>query len=722
MLRLLAVLLAVPVISFAVARGVLYKFNSDWRAAVHGEIDKAEASANSKPEDDGSTPKSLGKVDPKKYPDGTYHIPKTGHTIVVKNGIATDYGTGGQRAQETVLNLKVLQMLPLQAVCSDPELSNAWTGCGDVQAVELMSAGAVGGALVGIALVGLIGLAGRLCRSSRRLLLALFGPGLHVTILILIGLIFLHAALAMGSIYYGEGEFLGRIHFGIVIAIALGALAGVVGMVRGIAGIVHTATTTVVGKKLDLDGNEPLAKFLQDLTRRVGTSTPNNVVVGLNPNFFVTEAHVKCLDGTLIGRSLYISLPLSRILTKSEMAAVLGHELGHFQGRDTEFSQKFYPIYRGTADSLAGLSANVGDGARATAIVPALWTLAYFYDCFAAAETRLGRERELEADAVGARATSPRIIATALLKVCAFAPLWEGVYDQMREAISQHRQFINVSAYWAAAINTLQDRNSVFDGIDARHLMHPTDSHPPLGARLEALHFSLPDLAADALQTAPAHAGIELITGHEALEKELTDVEHLLLADSMKGLPEHQAEPGGRPALPSSEKVRAISDKARTLTEGGRKATVGDLLNLMHEADNLAQDHSISVAERFRLWRLSDAIKDTLDTSTDIPESPEREQLRQDHARYKEAFSPEFEMLMERFCESGSAEDTKALGDLLFLKEHRARLVMILDHATDSETATYGELFADWVRLKGYSPAQVAEHVDADAIQRLRLG
>ena len=76
---------------------------------------------------------------------------------------------------------------------------------------------------------------------------------------------------------------------------------------------------------------------------------------------------------------------------------------------------------------------------------------------------------------------------------------------------------------------------------------------------------------------------------------------------------------------------------------------------------------------------------------------------------------------MERFCESGSTEDTEALGDLLFPKEHRARLLMILDHANDSEKAMIAGHFADWVRLKGYSPSEVAEHVDADTIQRLTL-
>lgn len=492
MLRLLAVLIAVPVISFGVAQGVLYKFNSDWRAAVAKEIDKTPTAPDSSPEE--------------------------------------------QEQQRRILaEMKALRDLPLQEVCSSPKLASLWTGCDEVQTVSFMGYAAVGAAVFGIALMVLIGSAGRLCKSSRGLLVSFFRPLLYFTVLALAGLILVHALLAIGAIYFGEGEVFGRIHVGIIAAIALGALAGVAGMLRGLFSIIRTATTTVVGKKQDLSPGGSLAQYLRELTARVGTPMPANVVVGLTPNFFVTEANVRCLDGLMTGRTLYLSLPLCRILSKVELAAVLGHEFGHFRGRDTEFSRKFYPIYRGTAESLAGLARNVGEGARATALIPALWTLSYFYQCFAAAETRLGRERELAADAVGARTTSPRAIATALLKVCAFAPLWDGIYDQMREAVSQGKQFINVSAYWAGAINTLRDR-SVFDGIDTRHLAHPTDSHPPLGLRLDALHFSVSDLSPDALQTAPADAAIGLIAEHEALEKELTDVEHFLLADSMKGL------------------------------------------------------------------------------------------------------------------------------------------------------------------------------------------
>jgi Zn-dependent protease with chaperone function len=39
-----------------------------------------------------------------------------------------------------------------------------------------------------------------------------------------------------------------------------------------------------------------------------------------------------------------------------ELSAVIVHELGHFKGADTAFSLHFYSIYRGTFDSLQGVS------------------------------------------------------------------------------------------------------------------------------------------------------------------------------------------------------------------------------------------------------------------------------------------------------------------------------------------------------------------------------
>ena len=80
-----------------------------------------------------------------------------------------------------------------------------------------------------------------------------------------------------------------------------------------------------------------------------------NIVVGIEPNFYATAADVVgCGDTTLKGETLYLSLSLMRLFNKSELKAVIGHELGHFSAKDTEYSSKFAPVYRGLGNADKG--------------------------------------------------------------------------------------------------------------------------------------------------------------------------------------------------------------------------------------------------------------------------------------------------------------------------------------------------------------------------------
>jgi Zn-dependent protease with chaperone function len=251
--------------------------------------------------------------------------------------------------------------------------------------------------------------------------------------------------------------------------------------------------------------------------------------VGLDPNFFVTEADVTCLSGKLSGRTLYCSLPLCRILSKEELTAIIGHELGHFKGQDTKFSERFYPIYRGTASSLAALQAAAGKGSGSIPLLPALAVLSYFLECFSVAESRLSRERELAADQAGSSITSPKTIAAALVKLHAFTGMWEGLQLAAANALRQGRAFVNASRTYAEAVR----KSAVPDalkGIAETHLSHPTDSHPPLSVRLQSLQVGLNDVATDALAVTPPEAAITLVSDAEKLEEEISDAYQLLLA------------------------------------------------------------------------------------------------------------------------------------------------------------------------------------------------
>ena len=147
-------------------------------------------------------------------------------------------------------------------------------------------------------------------------------------------------------------------------------------------------------------------------------------------------------------------MPLARLLTTDEFTAVIGLELGHFKGSDTKFSERFYPIYRGTVTSIASLHAAGGEGSGSIALLPAIAILTHFLESFAVAEHKLGRDRELAADQAGALVTDARTMATALVKVHAFSGLWNNLQQAAVEALKEGKLFVNASKTYADAART----------------------------------------------------------------------------------------------------------------------------------------------------------------------------------------------------------------------------------------------------------------------------
>lgn len=156
--------------------------------------------------------------------------------------------------------------------------------------------------------------------------------------------------------------------------------------------------------------------------------------MGLDPNFFVTEASVTCCGNVFRGRTLYLSEPLCRILSVQELRAIIGHELGHFRGDDTSFSLKFYPIYRGTVQSIEAIAASTSAmGEGGFAVIPAAYALGFFLHCFAQAESRISRDRELAADAIASECAGERTLGVALTKVCAHSIAWQRLSSLMED-------------------------------------------------------------------------------------------------------------------------------------------------------------------------------------------------------------------------------------------------------------------------------------------------
>ncbi|HEV2122658.1 MAG TPA: M48 family metallopeptidase [Chloroflexota bacterium] len=392
---------------------------------------------------------------------------------------------------------------------------------------ELVLVAAAGGALaLGLGLVVAIWLAGLIARTNRVVLVLVFAPLLILTNVALVPLIAINGAVAtfaVGALFPIAGVLMG-----------IGAVFGVVAMLgRALSfPFARTPTLPVRGVPITADEQPRVWAFVQDLAASMHATPPQQIVVGLEPNFFVTHARVAHLDGEVRGRTLFLSLSFCRILSAEELKAIVAHELGHFQGWDTRFSEVFYPVYRGAVESLVSLRSEMSEGISGLPLYPAYSVLQFFLDSFAEAEARLQRTRELAADRCSVAATDAQTMASALVKVHGFHRYWRRAIVVLRDNIASAKKDLNVSRDFAEAAAEHKDSWWMRHDLDQEEPPHPTDSHPPLSRRLQAVSLTIQDVSQRAFTVSPATPALDLFQEAEALERRLTLVEKEILIES----------------------------------------------------------------------------------------------------------------------------------------------------------------------------------------------
>lgn len=265
------------------------------------------------------------------------------------------------------------------------------TVCDTVDENELLWTVSLVVALVGIALIGTIFIASQISKSNRRLLVFLFAPGIRIVMLILCAVILADAGIIVYSVYQLEATFVHRVHIGLIGAVGLGAALGALAMIR----LSFSFTKPLVSNQLAIQvtaADQPqIWEFVSDIAKKLNSRRPDNILLGLEPNFYATAANIRVLgtDLTTRGETLYLSLPLLRLLSKPETTAVIGHELGHFIGDDTGYTLRFVPVYQGLAHGLASLTTSSGAGGAA--LLPAAVILRFCLDRFSATERTIGR-------------------------------------------------------------------------------------------------------------------------------------------------------------------------------------------------------------------------------------------------------------------------------------------------------------------------------------------
>jgi Zn-dependent protease with chaperone function len=285
------------------------------------------------------------------------------------------------------------------------------------------------------------------------------------------------AVLAVALSYWGTVIF-----FGFYVP----KLIGVIAVIAGIAVLALLIPIfakpdqpfAIDGELLTEDDAPALWQRVREIAARFSTDPPDRIIVGISPNFFVTEHRVALGPDIYRGRTLYASLPLIKVLSLEETDGVLGHELAHFSGEDTLWALRISPLKRKFAMYLEALAHGLS--------LAVAHFMHVFWKLYELSIKRLSRLREFRADRVAAELTSPESFGRALIKItsyCHFRAETELAIlagNRVDSDLDLPRRLEQAfPAFLAAFISTSE-------AIEER-IPHPFDSHPTLSNRLQHL-------------------------------------------------------------------------------------------------------------------------------------------------------------------------------------------------------------------------------------------
>lgn len=376
---------------------------------------------------------------------------------------------------------------------------------------------AIGAAMLGLlaALVGACGLlalkgSGSHARRSRELLLRTFSRVRQILPLALVG----HFATmgtaaaailgfeALGIWHMGEmgaGELKIILVVLMVVAACLYSIWQMGHQLRVVLRMFEPTSMPIVGRVVTPEEAPVLWAYVGDLARRLGALFPDHIVLGVADGFYVTasDASVQPMALPLKGRTLHIPMIYLGVMDAAEISAVIGRELAHFAGEESEHSLRFLPIHEGIGRSLDVIAETITFSGllQRTILRPALMLGIYFLESFDNAVNHWSRTRELAADMAAASLGGNAAAASALVRISAIQPLLQERLDvHMTYAMNSMSDRVMSKDLPTAVITelagqpvTLPDNQLTFQ------LSHPSDTHPSNAERIVGLQAAADD-------------------------------------------------------------------------------------------------------------------------------------------------------------------------------------------------------------------------------------
>lgn len=360
---------------------------------------------------------------------------------------------------------------------------------------------------LGVALLESIRRAGHRALAHPEGLEPLFRAGLRWVALTMLTLMAIYFAVAVATfIVIPGGEIL-------ILGAFLACGAGVRNIVGAIDPLGRRGSIWSRGLPLTREEHPDLWALVDQVAHRLGSTPPDHILGGFAPDFFVTEARVEHPTGFLCGKTMYVSVPMCRILERQELKAIIAHELGHLRGADTALDLRLFAVLDGV-DKVTGEDAWNRDPITSF-FFPVEHLLTHFLRTLLEAKCALNRSREFVADQAAADVAGIRATASSLLKSVTYSRPWVQTLHALcrgLEPAAAGEHFLSVSQ---SAITADLVYKHYFE-VDS----DPLATHPALCQRLESLGVKLASVMEPVLRIPPADPAFHLFTAPERLESE----------------------------------------------------------------------------------------------------------------------------------------------------------------------------------------------------------
>ena len=239
---------------------------------------------------------------------------------------------------------------------------------------------------------------------SRIALVFTLVPGAYV---VMVASVLLAVLIGTGLIYgigYIMITYFHRVPVGVIILLGLGILYTILAVIYALIKSIiikpqFKPALLIKHKEIEL------LEFVKGICDRMGTEPPSSIMISADPEFFVTQSKIRCLNGVSSGRALAIGLPILGSLTINEFRAILCHEFAHFTGNDTIYSKFVLPAYISLQTASTQMQAIINGDSDDNHLVsiPMLlpcWSLELCLKRFHTLNMNISRAREHGADAI----------------------------------------------------------------------------------------------------------------------------------------------------------------------------------------------------------------------------------------------------------------------------------------------------------------------------------